>query len=109
MNKEEIEESKKCLEETIQNCYAELKAIKLNNLRKYIQQLENKVKELEANRQAVIELLETQITEDNIICKYDNLTLFFNKMKIEEIKKEIAKILNQYRVKILSIFEGEKK
>lgn len=42
MNKEEIEESKKCLNETIQNAYAERKAIKLDNLRKYIQHLEQK-------------------------------------------------------------------
>ncbi len=61
MNKEEIEESKKCLEETIQNCYAELKAIKLNNLRKYIQQLENKVKEQEESRQAVVDYLKKEI------------------------------------------------
>ena len=42
MNKEEIEESKKCLNEIIQNTYAEGKAIKLDNLRKYIQHLEQK-------------------------------------------------------------------
>ena len=42
MNKEEIEESKKSLNETIQNTYAERKAIKLDNLRKYIQHLEQK-------------------------------------------------------------------
>lgn len=43
MNKEEIEESKKCLNETIQNTYAEGKAIKLDNLRKYIEYLESKL------------------------------------------------------------------
>ena len=42
MNIEEIEESKKCLNEIIQNTYAEGKAIKLDNLRKYIQELEQK-------------------------------------------------------------------
>ena len=42
MNIEEIEESKKCLNEIIQNTYAEGKAIKLDNLRKYIKELEQK-------------------------------------------------------------------
>ena len=32
MNKEEIEEAKECLYETIQNTYAKEKAIKLDNL-----------------------------------------------------------------------------
>lgn len=44
MSEIEIEEAKECLKETIQNTYAEGKAIKLNNLLKYIEQLENKVK-----------------------------------------------------------------
>ena len=42
MNKEEIQESKKCLNEIIRNTYAERKATKLDNLRKYIQHLEQK-------------------------------------------------------------------
>lgn len=42
MNKEEIEKAKQCLNEIIQNSYAESKAIKLDNLRKYIQELEQK-------------------------------------------------------------------
>ena len=42
MNKEEIEKAKQCLNEIIQNSYAERKAIKLDNLRKYIQELEQK-------------------------------------------------------------------
>ncbi len=40
LSKEEIEESKECLKETIQNTYAEGKAKKLDNLMKYIEQLE---------------------------------------------------------------------
>ena len=40
MNKEEIEEAKECLNEVIQNTYAEGKAIKLDYLRKYIESLE---------------------------------------------------------------------
>ena len=43
MNKEEIEEAKECLYEIIQNTYSEGKAIKLDNLRKYIEYLETKL------------------------------------------------------------------
>lgn len=42
MNKEEIKKAKECLNEIIQNTYTEGKTIKLDNLRKYIEQLENK-------------------------------------------------------------------
>lgn len=42
MNKEEIEEAKECLYGIIRNTYSEEKAIKLDNLRKYIEQLEQK-------------------------------------------------------------------
>lgn len=40
LSKEEIEEAKDCLQKTTQNTYAEGKAIKLNNLSEYIEQLE---------------------------------------------------------------------
>lgn len=43
MNKEEIEEAKECLYGIIRNTYSEEKAIKLNNLRKYIEYLETKL------------------------------------------------------------------
>lgn len=42
MNKEEIEKAKQCLNEIIQNTYAEGKAKKLDILRKYIKELEQK-------------------------------------------------------------------
>lgn len=42
MNKEEIENAKQCLNEIIQNTYAEGKAKKLDTLRKYIKELEQK-------------------------------------------------------------------
>ena len=42
MNKEEIEKAKQCLNEIIQNTYAEGKAKKLDTLRKYIKELEQK-------------------------------------------------------------------
>lgn len=40
LSKEEIENAKECLKETIQNTYTEGKAIKLNNALEYIEQLE---------------------------------------------------------------------
>ena len=43
LSKEEIKEAKECLNEIIENTYAEGKAIKLNNLKKYIEQLEEDV------------------------------------------------------------------
>lgn len=46
ISKEEIEKAKECLKETIQNTYAEGKAIKLNNALKYIDQLESDKKKL---------------------------------------------------------------
>lgn len=42
MDKEEIENAKQCLNEIIQNTYAEGKAKKLDTLRKYINELEQK-------------------------------------------------------------------
>lgn len=117
MNKEEIEKlikkSRTCLECCKSSCY-QCRENFLSKEEAYLamcelEQLENKVKEQEESRQALIELLETQITEDNIICKCNKLTLFFDKMKIEEIKKEIAKIINRYRIRILNMLEGEKK
>ena len=84
MNKEEIEESKKCLNEIIQNTYAEGKAIKLDNLRKYIQHLEQKETILDKVIDKLKEYLK-QIKQDGIY-GYDT---------------EIREILN--------IIEGEKK
>ena len=51
LSKEEIEKAKECLQETIQNTYAEGKAIKLNNALKYIDNLES-------DKQKLIEKLE---------------------------------------------------
>lgn len=54
LSKEEIEKAKECLQETIQNTYAEGKAIKLNNALEYIDQLES-------DKQKLIEKLEEDI------------------------------------------------
>ena len=51
LSKEEIKKAKECLQETIQNTYAEGKAIKLNNVLKYIDHLES-------DKQKLIEKLE---------------------------------------------------
>lgn len=59
MKNKKIEEAKECLKETIQNTYAEGKAIKLNNILQYIDQLETKVKELGKENE---ELLEVKIS-----------------------------------------------
>ena len=42
LSKEEIKKAKECLQETIQNTYAEGKAIKLNNALEYIDQLDRR-------------------------------------------------------------------
>ena len=81
MNKEEIEKAKQCLNETIQNTYAERKAIKLDNLRKYIQHLEQK------------ESILDKVTEE---CRKQMTTY----------EDSILEIFPQ---RILNIIEGEKK
>lgn len=58
LSKEEIKKAKECLQETIQNTYAEGKAIKLNNVLKYIDQLES-------DKQKLIEKLEEDIKSNN--------------------------------------------
>ena len=56
MNKEEIEKAKECLNETIQNTYAEGKAIQLDNLKKYIQYLEQKESILDKATNMLVDL-----------------------------------------------------
>ena len=56
LSKEEIKKAKECLQETIQNTYAEGKAIKLNNALKYIDQLES-------DKRKLIEMLEERKTK----------------------------------------------
>lgn len=84
MNKEEIEKAKQCLNEIIQNTYAEGKAKKLDILRKYIKELEQKESILDKVIDKLKEYLK-QIKQDGIY-GYDT---------------EIREILN--------IIEGEKK
>lgn len=86
MNKEkiEIEKAKQCLNEIIQNSYAERKAIKLDNLRKYIQELEQK--------QSILDKVTDKLKEYLKAIKRDGIYGY---------DKEINEILN--------IIEGEKK
>ena len=84
MNKKEIEKAKQCLNEIIQNSYAERKAIKLDNLRKYIQELEQK-----------------QFILDKVTDKLKEYLKAIKRDGIYGYDKEINEILN--------IIEGEKK
>lgn len=92
LNKEEIENAKQCLNEIIQNTYTEGKAKKLDALRKYINELEQK---------------------ESIL---DKVTKFANKIATENAEKYNSK--NQKEVdfsewnlalEVLNVIEGEKK
>lgn len=92
LSKEEIEKAKECLQETIQNTYAEGKAIKLNNALEYIDQLES-------DKQKLIEKLE----EDTV-----NITKTMQDGKHCDDYSRCR--LKAYRTKtkeILSILKGE--
>lgn len=97
MNKEEIEKAKQCLNETIQNTYAERKAIKLDNLRKYIQHLEQK----ETILDKVTDKLEEDAREKEGYIKWlDERT-----KEIVQPRKTIV-IKSDYARSILNIIEG---
>ena len=96
MNIEEIEESKKCLNEIIQNTYAEGKLIKLDNLRKYIQYLEQK--------EVILDKVTDKLKED--IKEFDKLR------KLHEMYSPSEERLSSkyfYALKLLNIIGGEKK
>ena len=96
MNIEEIEESKKCLNEIIQNTYAEGKLIKLDNLRKYIQELEQK--------ESILDKVTDKLKED--IKEFDKLR------KLHEMYSPSEERLSSkyfYALKLLNIVGGEKK
>lgn len=137
IEKREIEESKKCLNETIQNTYAEGKAIKLDNLRKYIQELEQKEFMLDkAKEEAYWEDYIQKQKEAEEICKMCNYRNKYKKTretldkvtdKLKERVKELDNLKENYiKLKeydqvdftlckkreiqnILNIIEGEKK
>ncbi len=86
LSKNEIEEAKQCLNETIQNTYAEGKAKKLDNLMKYIEQLETR-------EQKLIEKLEEDIK--------------YGKEFESDLEPSIPEIRAEYAQEILLILKGE--
>ena len=88
LSKEEIENAKECLKETIQNTYAEGKAIKLNNALEYIEQLE-------ADKQKQIEKLEEDIKSNNKsmtdVLNYTNMVKATRVLYAQEILNFISK------------------
>ena len=106
-----IEESKKCLNEIIQNTYAEGKLIKLDNLRKYIQYLEQK----EVILDKVTDKLKEDIVEAKEKIKYWEEQYRISKAKKDEFyKNSYKRQINRWQSRfetlreILNIIEGEK-
>lgn len=112
MNKEEIEKAKQCLNEIIQNSYAERKAIKLDNLRKYIQELEQK--------QFILDKVTDKLKEDIEKTKeqikhyerqYKTAKEKEDKFHIKSFHRQINRWQSRFETlrEILNIIEGEKK
>lgn len=111
MNKEEIEEAKQCLNEIIQNSYAESKAIKLDNLRKYIQELEQK--------ESILDKVTDKLKEDIEKAKeqikhyerqYKTAKEKEDKFHIKSFHRQINRWQSRFETlrEILNIIEGEK-
>ena len=93
MNKEEIEKAKQCLNEIIQNTYAEGKAKKLDTLRKYIKELEQKESILDKVTDKLKEKIE--LVEDVIdLCKIDGKIAKYKIEQLKEEKEDLQEILN---------------
>ena len=105
MNKEEIEKAKQCLNEIIQNTYAEGKAKKLDILRKYIKELEQK----ESILDKVTEFIKDDVTAEDIKFEGSKITHFIYKNLINITKEKIAEGINSYKDQIEDIIEGEEK
>ena len=96
LNKEEIENAKQCLNEIIQNTYAEGKAKKLDTLRKYIKELEQK--------ESILDKVTDKLKED--IKEFDKLR------KSHEMYSPSEERLSSkyfYALKLLEFLKGEKK
>lgn len=96
MNKEEIEKAKQCLNEIIQNTYAEGKAKKLDILRKYIKELEQK--------ESILDKVTDKLKED--INRFDKV---IKDRRIWGEQKVDFKKYKNYAINLLNIIEGEKK
>ena len=101
IDKLEIEESNKCLDETIQNTYAERKAIKLKKLRQYMEKLEFENTALKVEHNHNIDKIKELKQKETIL---DKVT--------EECRKQMTAnedtILEIFSQKLLNIIEGEK-
>lgn len=123
IEKREIEEGKKCLNETIQNTYAEGKAIKLENLKNYIEQLEFENKALKAEhnhnitrikkleqKESILDKVTDKLKEINT--KYTNEYKNIEKLELIEgntaVLQELSCVLDDI-YEILNIAKGEKK
>lgn len=99
----EIEESKKCLNEIIQNTYSEGKAIKLENLKYYIEQLEFENNALKAEHNHNITKTKELEQKESILDKVTD--------KLKEIRRELDDdgftYYAQEITKIENIIEGE--
>ena len=94
MNKEEIEQGKQCLNEIIQNTYSEEKAIKLDNLRDYMNNLESKLNKVTDKLKEDIDFLE--------FCRDRDMDSGYG-------EDEEDRAVRVYIESILNIIEGEKK
>ena len=100
MNKEEIENAKQCLNEIIQNTYAEGKAKKLDTLRKYIKELEQK--------ESILDKVTDKLKE--VDKKYKNEYENIENMELSATKicvlQELSCVIGDIE-EILNIIEGE--
>ena len=97
MNKEEIEKAKQCLNEIIQNTYAEGKAKKLDILRKYIKELEQK--------ESILDKVTDKLKEDIDFLEFSRDRDIENSYGEDEEDRAVR----VYIESILNIIEGEKK
>ena len=96
MLSEEEQKAKQCLNEIIQNTYAEGKAKKLDTLRKYINELEQK--------ESILDKVTDKLKED--INRFDKI---INDRHIWGEQKVDFKKYKNYAINLLNIAEGEKK
>ena len=82
----EIEEAKECLSEIIVNTYAEGKAKKLDNLRKYIEALEFNLKLFKAVHKHDVNLINNEFLDKKLVptVSIDKIENFNLKEKLEE-------------------------
>ena len=95
ISKEEIKKAKECLQETIQNTYAEGKAIKLNNVLKYIDQLES-------DKQKLIEKLEEDINELETLNDNYTDTIVYARDEFKEELNDCLGVISFHKFNIIA-------